>query len=218
MIRTSLKPASLASLASLIFLTACQTDLEIALPLSDLNSPEGQNLNATLLIGVPSCVSYEDSRQPSSALEDAMEVVPQVFTGAEYSDCFRQNFDSYAEFTLPVALSDSLDPDDSMIQIVHNEGVELGITVPSRMISEMRRVERESFGMTSFDLGMTIELINDLDSVFSRGVVSSYVDKAPVPFGTFHLAPGESLSIRLSDVSIDQLIAENLTVVLFSQE
>lgn len=215
MIKSLLK---LASLGSLIFLAACQTDLQVQLPLSDMLSPKGQQLDAVLLVEIPGCVSYEDSRQPSSSLVEAMETVPQVFEGAELTDCFRQNFDSYAEFHLPIELTDSFEPHDSMIRLVHNEDVSLGVTVPPRMVSEMRRIETESYGMTSFDLGLSIELVNDLESSFVAGALSSYVDGRPVLADGFPLVPGMSASLRLSDVSIDHLITENQTVVLYTYD
>ncbi len=55
-------------------------------------------------IEVSSCNDYEDSRKESKNLIELKQKVPTIFKNAEYVECYRKKFDSYAHFTIPVAV------------------------------------------------------------------------------------------------------------------
>lgn len=201
-----------------VFLTACKTNVETTVKLSDLLEAETKALQGDMYLEVTNCRDYEDSRKPSDAVIEAKKTIPGVFPDAEYVECFRKQFDSYAHFTLPVMLDK--DKDDQLasnthINIYSNDSTLLGVGIPESIQKRIEQVEEDNFGATSFDLNVTIDVVNDLGEAFDFSVISAYVNDYPYVFGELTAqADGGAFTVTLSDVSVQSALQNRLATVL----
>lgn len=201
-----------------VLLTACKTNVETTVKLSDLLEAETKALQGDMYLEVTNCHDYEDSRKPSDAVIEAKKTIPGVFPDAEYVECFRKQFDSYAHFTLPVMLDKDKDEQlasSEHINIYSNDSTLLGVGIPETIQKRIEQVEEDNFGATSFDLNVTIDVVNDLGEAFDFSVVSAYVNDYPYVFGELtSQADGGAFTVTLSDVSVQSALQNRLATVL----
>src|SRR5690606_31909791 len=110
-----------------------------------------------LYLEVAGCHDFEDSRKPSSAVIEAQQKVPAIFADAQYEECFSKQMDSFARFTVPIALNkdNGIEPAaaEKYINLVSKGEVFLGVAVPERIRVGIERESELNFGMNTLDLG-----------------------------------------------------------------
>lgn len=202
-------------LMSLFLLSGCKTDLLVELNLSDLLSGKEKLLNSTLRVEVPSCQSYDDSSKESKSLLDAKEKVYQFIPGAVFKNCVRKKMDSFAYFDAPIYMN--VMPDDKNVAFAIGRKDEFGIdlyVISSKSIRKNVANAKKnilSFNMTNF--GVLLKLNNNTDSDFKTQPVAVYVDDLPIATTlseNWVLKKNESMIMRLSDVSVDSILSEDL--------
>ncbi len=194
----------LAIAAATLFLAGCETSVETEVRLSDLTQKQNKVIPSNLHVEVASCNDYEDSRKPSSSLVDMQESIPTVFKGAEYIECFRQQMNSFAKFTIPVYLdadgNDKLASDEHLV-LTSGERVLLGVTVPDLLKRRMDDVRKKMMGV-SLDMSVSITVINDTGNDYPLEAIAIFVDEYPVIYQGITVPNNKQFTLHLSDVSV----------------
>ena len=207
----------LFTLFILIALTGCKATVETEVKLSDLLSAKTKDISGNLYINVPSCTSYEDSRQESKTLIRAKSTIPQIFLGAKYIECFTKKLDSYANFALPMKLDKDKDgklASDSLLNIVSNKGALLMVGIPQAINQKLEKLKKDSFGTKSFDLTVNVKVTNDTGKNHPFKILAAYIDGVPYDYDNLESVAGESFVVKLSDVSVDKAKTSELALVL----
>jgi len=114
---------TLGLVVGVLLITGCKATVETEVSLTDIQQSESKLINGDLYVEVAACNSYEDSRKPSDSLVRAKQNVPSIFNGAEFVECFSKEFDSFAHFSIPIALDKDEDgkmASDSHINLISN--------------------------------------------------------------------------------------------------
>ncbi|MEX1216784.1 hypothetical protein [Saccharospirillum sp.] len=189
--------------------------------LSQLLDDETHSQKADLLLEIPACSSYEDSREPSSSLIEAEEMVPDVFADAVLIDCFSKEFDSYAHFEIPIHIvvaGKQTEAQSRNLQIIKDERRLLGINLPDGTQDRMNRVRDRTMGATSMDLTVIIKVENDMESDWTFTALSTYIDDTPAMLGQYTVKIDSTMSVRPSDVTIDLALSGEAVGVLYNEE
>lgn len=197
-------------------LAGCKTTVESEVKLSDLLSGPSKSIPSNLYVEVAGCSDHKDSRLPSSSLIEVRDLVPTIFAGSEFVECFRKDFDSLARFSLPVTLtknSDGKPPSEEQINLISNEKALLAVSIP-KTITEKINSARTRTSAPSLDMKISIKVINDTGKDFGFYAVASYVDELPAIFDPFTSKKDRSFTVRLSDVSVSTALKKGKAAVL----
>ena len=201
-------------------LAGCKITIELPLSLNDLLTADTKNLSGNLYLEIPSCHSYEDSRKLSTSVLEAQQNIPLIFEGAQYTDCFSKNFDSFAQFTIPVILDKTDDgklASNQYINLISNERQILSVAIPTVIKNNLNNFEQRNFG-TSFEVDVQVKLKNDTGKDIPVNVMASYVDEQPYLFSSKTLLKGKEVTVRLSDVATDNALQNVHTPLLLPIE
>ena len=203
---------------SVLFLSACKTEVEKEVSLSKLLNDPISVENAVLNVEVAGCNDFQDSRQPSQSLLDAQQKVPFVFTNATFKECYRQNFNSYAVFEIPIGVGviteetqkNSL-PEINLFSFKHeNKSLPLGVMIKEGLKQRLNKLQKTEIMANAVDFSVVLKVKNDLtDKNKNFRIVSSYVNNTPYPDGIdldLEKTTNKSIEIKLSNVSIDSLL------------
>jgi len=200
-----------------LIVTGCKVNVETELNLSDILRSKSKIITGNLYVEVAGCSSHEDSRNASRSVIKVGQTIPRVFKGAEYIECFTKKFDSFAHFSVPIAIDKDIDgklSSEDYINIVSNEKRLLGVAIPEVIRQNLERVKSESFGASSFDLSVKIRINNDIGKPFPFKVISAYIDNKPYVWGELKSKEKGSFVVSLSDVSVDEALQNGVTDVL----
>ncbi|MDQ7734659.1 hypothetical protein QT231_18270 [Halomonas sp. SpR1] len=203
-------------------LAGCKTELNADIPLSALLDSEVASVPGTVRLEVLNCNDYEDSRQPSDSLVKAQEILPTIFPGAEFTECYSQNMNSWAEFNIDLPIdrddnSEAFASDDSF-NITTTENLPLGVAAPPALLNRMEKARESEMMMPDFEYGISFNVINDTDDVFPVTVLSAWADDIPLTLQGLNIPAGEQFTLRLSDVVIDRAIYNGEASVLIDLE
>jgi len=204
-------------LGVLVALSGCNATVETEVKLSELLDAKGKMLAGSLYVEVAGCNSYEDSRQPSEMVLDAQKMIPQVFGDAKYVECFTKQFDSYAHFSVPIALDKTADgkiASDDHINLVSNEQELLSVLIPEQIKKNIKSVEQSTFAGSGFDIEVNLKLKNDTGKDFTYQVISAYVEGQPHINNPLTAPKGSVWTIKLSDVSVSTALERQSAQVL----
>lgn len=201
---------------SVILLAGCKTTVETEVSVSDLLTSGTKTIPGNLYVEVAACNDHEDSRKPSSTLIKTQEIVPTVFPEAKYEECYRQKFDSFARFIVPIVLDKDQDgklASENHVNIVSNKDNLLSVAVPEVIKSNLDKAKHQGPG-TAFKMNVSIKVNNDSGQDFPFTVMASYVDDQPQVFSNLTAPAGSSFVVRLSDVSVSSALDNGSTRVL----
>ena len=198
---------SIATLALLLLIgvSGCKAKIEKDLKVSDLISEEPKQTTADLYVEVAACDDYEDSRKPSNSVIEARQSIPQIFSEAEYVECFDIRFDSFAHFKIPMMLQKEGNikaPSDKYVSIFTNDTSLVSFSVPEVIRNNIARAEKESFGANSLEFEVSFNLINDTTKDLPIQTLAVFVEDYPELFSSMTLRAGQKVNIVLSDVSV----------------
>lgn len=204
---------NILSLSIFLFLFGgCEATIVSSVKASSLLALEASVVKSQLLIEVTSCSSYEDSRKPSSSVIKAKQVIPEIFQGVEYKDCFSKEMTSYANFMLPIQVGTDK-PSSSQISILSNKENLLYVTMPSYIKQKIKEVENREMSSIS-KMSINLRLQNDMKKKFSFKVLSSYVRGVPYIDRGYTLDDGKSIELLLSNTSADEALYYNKSIIL----
>lgn len=200
-------------------LAGCKTQIATKVTFSELENPDVAEVPGSIRLEVSSCEHYEDSRQPSDSLVKAQEMMPRIFPDAEFQECYRQEFDSWAQFSLPIAIDHSDDgqaASESTVNLLNVEGAPLSVVVPSALSQRIEEAESSASMVGSLDLSMNIALKNDTGEPRPVQAFGVWIDGDPVVLDQFEFAPNTQSEFLLSDVSIAQVRKHQRAPVLLT--
>ncbi len=206
----------------LLLLAGCKVEMEIPIAFSDLETKEVLTKSLFVLVEVPTCKDYEDTRNESKSLIDLKEKVAAHFPIAKYSQCFSKKMNSFAEYKLPFSIipkgmkfpkeaGDKLS--ETSVGVIRLKDAKIGeapITDVQLFFFNTFKKQLNQFAEDNYtSLSATIHqiLTNDLSEkrfyyistpVYVDGYAYEYIDEL--------LAKGDKSTITLSNVSADLLM------------
>ena len=202
-----------------LLLVGCKATVETEVSLKDILESKSKFIGGSLFVEVAGCDSHEDSRKPSNSVLKAQQTIPSIFSDAKYIECFSKKFDSFAHFSIPIALDKDRDDkfaSDLHVNIISNDKSLLNVGIPQAIKDNMDRVKANSFGANTFDLKVNIKINNDTGKDFPFQVVSAYVEGQPYVYGDLTSKSNGSFVITLSDVSISSALETGTAMVLLN--
>ncbi|MFP3098725.1 DUF7424 family protein [Kluyvera sichuanensis] len=196
-----------ATVAAVFALSGCKIELGALIPISGLLGQEVKTSTAELYLEVPSCDSYEDSRQPSQSLIDAKNQISSLFIGSEFKECFKKKFDSFASFTVPVAYGPDGKVKDSSAQlrVLYNEKKFAYFEASSDLKEKLEQIKNKpsiAGGFNPSDVSIFITLVNDTGHDIKSGYAGVYLGNTPVIQGNgIGIPNGKQVTLKLSDVT-----------------
>lgn len=198
--------------STVLALSGCKIDMGATIPFSGLLGSELKTGTADLYVEVPSCNSYEDSRQPSQSLIDARNEISQILPDSEFKECFNKKFDSYAHFSVPVAYGPASAVTDttSQIRVLHNIDKDLAyVEFGPKLRQGLEKATRKpgiSGGLSPSDLSIRLKIKNDTEKPVQADVAGVFADDFPVIYAdSVKFEPGKDWVFKLSDVSTSRL-------------
>lgn len=205
-----------------VVLVGCKTEFAAEIPLSTLQDSSIAAIPALARLEVLSCDHYEDSRQPSDALVKAQEMMPRIFPSAEFSECYQQGMDSWAEFHIALPIDRDNDPEtfasEDAFNLTTTEDLPLGLAVPPALLQRLEEAQRANVMMGTPEYAISLKVVNDTDDVFSPTVLAAWANDHPLTLQGVDLSPGEEMLFTLSDVLIDRAMKNGEASVLIDFE
>lgn len=206
---------------SAMLLSGCKVDMSTKINTDDLLSDQHKLISGNLSIEVPSCNDFEDSRKDSQMLVDLKEKIPTVFRNAEFKECYKQKFNSFANFEIPIGIGSfrgeykSVDTD---IYIVSTDDVYVGAIMGKDVISRMNSLKKEM--PTDLNIKLTLNIEKGKQPIPNVALLGSYmtgVESKNSPILISKIAiESKSIKVKLSDVSNSLLTSGKVTPVLVS--
>lgn len=202
-----------------LMLAGCKAQVATSVNLSQLDDATVSEIPGKLRLEVSGCNSYEDSRQPSDSLVKAQEMLPRIFPNAEFKECYTQQFTSWAEFTLPVALDHTDDGQPvsaDTFNLLSIESNPLMLEVPQELKQRMTQAKDANPMLGGLSLEVGIEVTNDTDAKRPVQAFGVWINDEPTVLSQFYLEPGSTTQISMSDVSISRAINYGNATILRS--
>lgn len=212
------------SLLGLAFIAAgCKVETELEAKHSELFGEAQTEKLGTLLIEVPSCKHYEDSRKESSSLVKLKEAVQKYLPETDYKECFSQKMTSYAQFNIPYAVGGK--PTDvykniKVLMLETNPGEppnQVAVMVTKKFKAALKDIQKEN--MTSnLKPSLTINYLNDSQDTYITTPMSVWMNGTPVVIGSTEAPPNGSATFKLSEIHSDILTGDNgqqISIFLF---
>lgn len=190
-----------------IAVTGCKTEIEKDVSLNTLLNEPIKTETALLNVEVSACGAREDSRKPSDSLIKIQQKIPAVFTQAKYKECYQQNMNSYASFEIPIGIGVAPETGEIKDEItIYSVGDrKLNVRTDQKLAKRIRDFVKSEY-ISSLEMIVSLNVINDTQQEQSFTVLSSYIEGMPVSyFPNFPLKKGEKINIRLSNVAADML-------------
>lgn len=190
-----------------VLLIACQHQLVVPVKLSQLSAPDPIEVSATMSIELPGCNDYKDSRIKSKSLMQTIQFFEQAVPEAKFLECYRKDFDSLADFSVPVHLGGIAK--GGLVAIYSSSNSLLIVNANAKRIANIKAQAKQSNRrFNTSDIQLTIDLVNDtgrpIDDV---PVLATYVDGIPFDWQSINIPENASASLTLSNVSFDKLIS-----------
>lgn len=213
----------LAVIASVFVLSGCKVDVETKVNTDDLLSTEHKLVQGSINVEVPSCNDFEDSRKESKSLIEIKQKLPTVFKNIEFKECYKQKFNSYASFSVPVGVGyfdDNPKAVDAEIYVFANKITYAGIVLMGDTATKLANAKKSSPG--ELNLAMTLVLEKGkqpIPNIAALGVYMTGIESknSPMTLGGIKIE-GKEIKLRLSDVSNSMIENGKITSVVVKAE
>lgn len=213
----------LAVFIASVTLVGCKVDIGAEANYVDIQSLEHKLITGNAYFEVSSCKNFEDSRLESDSLIRLKKAVPEVFSNAEYVECFEKRMDSYAHYKIPVGVGNFDDGKDikevnAELYIFSNEKIRTGVMMSEALINKIKAKEKESMSNLSFNINLKI---NGDGTPVKGYVLSSYVQSekntaSPEVARKLSWKGNKPLVFTLSNTSVDSVMAYGAVPVIVS--
>ena len=206
-----------------VLLAGCKVDIEAETNYADIQSLEHKLITGDVYFEVSSCNDFDDSRKESKSLIRLKKAIPEIFSNAEYVECFKKQMTSYAYYKIPVGVGrfgDGAKKTDAEINIYSDGNILIGVSMEDSLIAKIKAQEKES--LSKFKFGVSMKVNGDKKPVTAY-IVSAYAaqgdDKLyPLPISKYTWDGVKQTTFTLSNVSIDSIIAQGYTPVMMSED
>ncbi|PHM33556.1 hypothetical protein Xmau_04515 [Xenorhabdus mauleonii] len=196
----------LVAAASVLVLSGCKVDVETKVNTDDLTSVEHKLVQGDINVEVSSCANYDDSRQESKDLINLKQKIPTIFTEAKYVECYRKNFDSYAHFTIPVAVG--VLPDGGQLGskadvfILSHKEAYAGAVIPKNVLAKIKKAQKDMMGKLDIRMSVILEKgAKPVPTLISLGTYMTSGKNKDYPLVANGVNLAKEMKFRLSDVS-----------------
>lgn len=200
-----------------LILTGCKTELTTDVNYSQLTNKEHKLVAASLVVEVPACTDYQDSRKESNTLTDLKKTIANVLPSSEYKECYRKGMDSYASFTTPVSIGymdGNMSIDTSAIYIGGSDAMPMFAYIPPPLKKAINSAKKNSMMDKALSFSIKINLKNDTDKDVQVSPTAIFVNDYPIVTMQGYpitLKKGYQADIKLSDVSIARMLDESIS-------
>lgn len=189
-----------------LLLVGCNVKLVTQVKESYFVEGAGDNLGTALLAEVTACQDYKDSRKDSDSLTKAKEQIPQLFEGAEFKECYRENMNSWAVFRIDIALFRG-EPSGDRVAVYRTDDDLLGFYFPAVLDLKMKEMAARQF--VKLKPSFAVKYVNDSDQdlklVADNVYLESGDDLVPQLDAPLVIQAGEEVTLVSSDILIDYL-------------
>lgn len=204
---------------STILLSGCKVDMSTSINTDDLLSNQHKLISGNLSIEVPSCNDFEDSRKDSKTLADLKVKIPTVFTNAEFKECYKQKFNSFASFEIPIGIGSFRGDHQSVnseVYIFSTDEIYVGAMMDKGTISRMESLKKTM--PANLDLELTLNIAKGKQPIPNTILMGAYITNSSIkntPAVMNRLTIGsDGVKLKLSDVSNSLLTSGKITPVL----
>ena len=197
----------------------CECILEAKINLSELQSKKNKIGKAHLLVSTPECLSFEHAKKPSQHLLEIQQTIPFIFPNAQYITCHPDHFSAIAHFSLPLAIEKKINSNDQKndpdnIQFTTHHEQFLTISLPTTIRDNLILVKDKSYTLTTIDIKAKLIITNNTNELYQLHILSAYVNDAPIIEALYLLKQGDTVTIELSNVSVDQLLTTGSATII----
>ncbi|WP_368888543.1 DUF7424 family protein [Morganella morganii] len=210
-------------LIAVSLLAGCKVDVETTVNTDDLVSHEHKLVAGNINVEVPACNDFEDSRKESKSLIRIKEQMPAVFSGAEYKECYKEKFNSYASFTVPVGvgfIADDMKAVNAEIYILSNDELYAGVMITPEAIKRLKSAKKSSPGDLKLQMTLVLEKGNlPIPDIAAMSVFMTGTEAKNKPLIASRVGiAGKEVRFKLSDVSNALIESGNIAPVLYKAE
>lgn len=210
-------------LIAVLFLAGCKVDVETTVNTDDLVSHEHKLVAGNINVEVPACNDFEDSRKESKSLIRIKEQMPAVFSGAEYKECYKEKFNSYASFIVPVGvgfIADDMKAVNAGIYIFSNDELYAGMMITPETIKRLQSAKKSAPGDLKLQMTLVLEKGKlPIPNIAAMSVFMTGTEAKNKPLIASRVGiVGKEVRFKLSDVSNALLESGNIAPVLYKAE
>ncbi len=197
-------------------LVGCKAEVETKITFSEILSGVTKTTFGDIYVEITACGDHEDTRNPSEALLQAKLKIPSIFEGAKYVECFNKKHDTFAHFKIPISIdgnnNEKLESDNA-ITLLSEKNI-MYVAVPLTLAKRINEAKNDPEGGGLTDISIQININNDTKDGIIFKAFSSYIDGRPYVFTTLCAHPNDPFVVRISNVSVDEALAEGRSVVM----
>lgn len=196
-----------AALGFALLLAGCKSGIDAPVSLKQAQQAQPTQVSATFFTEVPACEEYQTKMESSSVLE-AKQKVGYVFPQAQYLGCKRVQFESFANFQIPITIGGDVNqcPADAVCFAMKDNGTGAYFNIGKGLRSRFTKIKD---GLLTFDeselqlrLKITNDLGKDLEVLFISGFVESGSKRNAYHAQGFGLRNGHSVTMIPSNAAV----------------
>ncbi|MDE9429047.1 hypothetical protein KKJ17_07335 [Xenorhabdus bovienii] len=199
---------------SVLALTGCKVGLDTEVNLSDILAQEHKIVQGNLNVEVTSCSTSGDSRQESKSLIEAKQKIPTIFKNAEFLECYRKDFDSFAHFTIPIdvgSVQDPINQQNTDVYIYSNKKQKIiaELKLTDALIGRINKAKKD-LSLMKFNFAVKIHRTKEPINVKALGVfmTSDKGQTTPMVYEDFEWSKSKYATFKLSDVAVNSLLTK----------
>lgn len=200
----------------MILLNGCghitmNTDLDTSI----LEYPKSQEKTVMghFAIEIDSCESRRDVYTDSNLLKISKKNIPEIFLGAKYEGCEYRGHTAFALFKIPIYINGGCDG-NTFITLNSNEDNFLTMYVPQGLLYSAESSVARDINPQKMNIELSFTLNNTSRVTLRKMVPAHFINGEAIIGEEIEIQEGDRVEIKLSKISITQLIENQETVIL----
>lgn len=205
-----------SSLLLAVLLVGCKAEVETKITYSEIMSGVTKTTSGDIYVEITACGDHEDTRKASESLLQAKSKIPSIFEGAQYVECFNKKLDTFAHFKIPISIDGNNNgklESDNAITLLSEKGI-MYVAAPSMLAKRINEAKNDPEGAGLTDISIQININNDTKDGVIFKAFSSYIDGRPYVYSTLCAHPNDPFVVRISNVSVDEVLTEGKSPVM----
>lgn len=207
----------LSLVLAISILSGCKATAELEVSVLDLFYSKTRMIPADFYTEVAGCNDTGAPAATDQSLAQRRNAVEAVITDAEYLGCNEDGDRAIAHFRIPIALDKDQDgklASDEHINLISTDDAFLTLTIPEALRDRLQTSTGIDLRARSLPIDVKIRINNDHGNALPIQVFSVYVDDRPFIFGDTWIPKVGGITLRLSDLTIDNAIETGSSVLL----
>lgn len=205
----------LSLLLTALILSGCKATAELEVSVLDLFYSKTKMIAADFYTQVAACGEQGDT--PSPSLAQRREAVMAVMGDAAYQGCADRGGRAMAHFQIPIALDKDQDgklASEDHINLISTDDAFLTLTIPGGLRDRLKTATGIDLRARHLPIDTKIHIRNDHGNAIPIQVFSVYINGRPFIFGDTWIPEAGRITLRLSDLTIDNAIENGASVLL----